>query len=100
MVHLEQEKDVSIQLSKISMLISSISMGCVGLFVYALQSYNIFTIVLLRGIFGTLFLTILMLKNQSFSKLFIKESFKLHWKELLVIGIINPLVIYFYFMNI
>lgn len=90
----------SSKLSKISMLISAISMGCVGLFVTLLQSFSIFAIVLFRGIFGTIFLTIFMIKTKSFSLKFFIESLQNHWKLLLIIGMINPLVIYLYFLNI
>ncbi|MFX1398843.1 MAG: DMT family transporter [Promethearchaeota archaeon] len=82
------------------MLISAFLMGSVGLFVTALQSLNTFTIVLLRGIFGTVFLTLFMFKTKSFSKEFIKSSFNNNWKYLLLIGILNPIVIYVYFVNI
>ncbi len=93
-------KKVSPKISKISMLTSALLMGNVGLLVTALGHFSTFGIVLLRGIFGTLFLTIFMLKNRSFSIGFIKESFKLHWKWLLLVGILNPIVIALYFMNI
>ncbi|MFX1275631.1 MAG: DMT family transporter [Promethearchaeota archaeon] len=88
------------KISKISMLISAISMGCVGVFVTLLQAFSIFAIVLLRGIFGTLFLTLFMIRTKSFSINFLKESLYTHWKLLLIIGIINPLIIYLYFLNI
>jgi len=90
----------NIRISQLSMLISAISMGCVGLFVTLLQSFSIFAIVVLRGIFGTIFLTIFMIKSNSFSLNFFKESLKTHWKLLMIIGIINPIVIYLYFLNI
>jgi len=90
----------SSRISKLSMLISAISMGCVGLFVTLLQSYSIFAIVLLRGIFGTLFLTIFMIKTNSFNFDFFIKSLKTNWQLLLIIGVINPLVIYLYFLNI
>ncbi len=89
-----------LKVSEISMLISAISMGCVGLFVTLLSKYPIYTIVLLRGIFGSIFLTLFMIRKRSFSKSFLKKSFKTHWKPLLIIGLINPLVIYFYFITI
>jgi len=94
------KKQVSPTISKISMFISAASMGCVGLFVTILAGYTVYTIVLLRGLFGTLFLTLFMLKSRSFNKEFLKESFRLHWKALLIMGIVNPLIIYFYFINI
>jgi drug/metabolite transporter (DMT)-like permease len=101
MVSFESDgKKVSPKISKISMLISAILMGNVGLLVTALERYSTFTLVLLRGIFGTIFLTLFMLKSRSFSKEFFKESFKLHWKWLLVVGLLNPVVIVLYFMNI
>jgi len=94
------KKDVNPNVSKICMLVSAINMGCVGLFVTFLSKYPIYTIVLLRGIFGTIFLTIFILKSRSFNRDFIKESIKMHWKALILIGIINALVIYFYFISI
>ena len=101
MVSFESEgTKVSPKISKISMLISAILMGNVGLLVTVLEKYSTFTLVLLRGIFGTIFLTLFMLYNRSFSLNFLKQSFKLHWRWLLLVGIINPIVIYLYFMNI
>ncbi len=90
----------NIKISKISMVISALAMGNIGLFVTLLSKYPIYTIVLLRGIFGTIFLTLFMLKSKSFSKGFFKQSFNSHWKPLLIIGFVNPLVIYFYFITI
>ncbi|MFX1393411.1 MAG: DMT family transporter [Promethearchaeota archaeon] len=93
-------KKTSHRTSKICMFISAICMGNVGLFITLLSGYPIYSIVLFRGIFGTLFLTLLMIRNHSFNKEFIKESFRLHWKILIIIGIINSLIIYFYFISI
>lgn len=87
-------------ISKISMLLSGISMGSVGLFIILLQKYPIYSVVLFRGLFGTFFLTILMLLTKSFSFGFISQSFKDYWKYLIIIAISNPLVILFYFMTI
>jgi len=86
--------------SKISMLFAAICMGNVGLFVSLLQQYPIYTIVLLRGIFGTLFLFIFMIKSHSLSKEFLKDSFLSHWKLLLINGFAYPFVIFFYFSSI
>ncbi len=86
--------------SKIAMLFSGISMGTVGLFIFLLQKYSIYSIVFFRGIFGTFFLTILMLLTKSFSISFISQSFKDNWKYLIIIAITNPLVILFYFITI
>lgn len=99
---LQPQRLASRKTSKICMLLSGILMGNVGLLVTIFENsgYHIYAIVLLRGIFGTLFLSLFMLKSKSFSREFLKESFKFHWKSLLIIGIINPLVIYFYFINI
>ena len=91
---------VSPKISKVSMFLSAILMGNVGPLVTVLEKYSVFALVLLRGIFGTLFLSLFLLKSRSFSRAFLKESFKIHWKLLLVIGIINPIVIYLYFVNI
>ncbi|MFX0073457.1 MAG: DMT family transporter, partial [Candidatus Hermodarchaeota archaeon] len=40
------------------------------------------------------------IKTHSFSKEFLKETISLHWKPLLVSGIVYPFAIYFYFLNI
>ncbi|MHA1291887.1 MAG: DMT family transporter [Promethearchaeota archaeon] len=91
---------ISPKVSKVCMFTSAINMGFVGFIISFLSGYPIYAIVLLRGIFGTFFLTIFMIKSHSLNKDFLKESFSLHWKSLIIIGIINPLVIYFYFINI
>jgi drug/metabolite transporter (DMT)-like permease len=82
------------------MLFSAIFMGNVGLLVTLLSKFPIYTVVMLRGIFGTFFLSLFMIKTHSFSKDFLKETFILHWKALLISGVVYPLVIYFYFLNI
>ena len=87
-------------ISKICMFLSGIFMGNVGLFITLLSNFPVYTIVLLRGIFGTLFLTIYMLISKSFSKKFFKENLKFHWKYLILLCITNPLVIFLYFLNI
>jgi drug/metabolite transporter (DMT)-like permease len=84
--------------SKICMLLSASLMGCIGLFITLLAGYPIYTIVFFRGLFGTLFLTLFMIRSNSFKS--IRESFGLHWKILIIIGIVNALVIYFYFISI
>ncbi|MFX0031322.1 MAG: DMT family transporter [Candidatus Hodarchaeota archaeon] len=86
--------------SKVCMFLSGIFMGNVGIFVTLLSSFSIYTIVLLRGIFGTIFLTGFMVISKSLSKDFLKQNFKLHWKYLLLLCITNPLVIFLYFLNI
>lgn len=93
-------RSISPSLSKVAMFISAISMGSVGLLVTVLSKFPVYTIVLLRGLFGTLFLSLFMAKQHSFRKKFLKETFKLHWKPLLLIAILNPTVIYLYFINI
>jgi len=82
------------------MLISGISMGTVGIFIVLLNKYSIYSIVFFRGLFGTLFLTIVMILTKSISISFLYHSFKFHWKYLIIIAIINPLVILFYFLTI
>jgi len=94
------EKKITPRVSKICMLLSALFMGNVGLLVTFFSGYPIYTIVLLRGVFGTIFLSLFMMKTGSFNKRFFKESFKLHWPLLILTGIINPLIIYFYFVNI
>ena len=86
--------------SKVCMLLSATSMGSVGLFVTLLGNYQVYTIVLLRGIFGVFFLTFFMIKTHSFSREFLNESFKQHWKPLIISGLVYPVVIYFYFYTI
>ena len=87
-------------ISQISMLLSGICMGVVGWFVTFLGSYHLSTIVLLRGLFGVFFLTLFMIKTHSFSREFFNESFKFHWKALIISGLIYPFVIYLYFLSI
>jgi len=86
--------------SKIAMLLSGICMGTVGLFITLLREYPIYSIVFFRGLFGTIFLTIIMLFTKSFSIRFLSHSFKFHWQYLIIIAITNPLVILFYFFTI
>jgi DME family drug/metabolite transporter len=101
MTAIESKKTkVNPSISKISMLMSATCMGIVGLFVTFLGSFEVYTIVLLRGIFGALFLTLFLIKSRSFSKAFFKESFRFHWKALLISGLVYPFVIYFYFFTI
>ena len=56
--------------SQISMLLSGICMGVVGLFVSFLGHYPLSTVVLLRGIFGVAFQKLNMIKTQTFSREF------------------------------
>lgn len=86
--------------SEISMLISAIAMGFVGIMVDFLSVFPTYSIVLFRGIFGTFFLSLWMVKTGAFSRKFLKRNFMLHWKNLLILIIIYPLGIYFYFLNI
>lgn len=86
--------------SRIAMVISAISMGFVGIMVDFLSNFPTSTIVLYRGVFGILFLSLWLLKKNGFSKQFIKRSFQLHWKNLLILIIIYPVGIYCYFLNI
>ena len=65
-----------------------------------LGNFEVYSIVFLRGIFGALFLTLFLIKSRSFSKAFFKESFRFHWKALLISGLVYPFVIYFYFFTI
>ncbi len=95
-----KDTDESLTISNISMLLSATFMGCVGLFVTYLSNYSIFTIVLLRGLFGSFFLTLLMVKTRSLNKKFLKESIKMHWKALIISGVIYPFLIYLYFYSI
>ncbi|TXT60545.1 MAG: conserved membrane protein of unknown function [Promethearchaeota archaeon] len=94
----EKTKDQFI--SEISMLISAVSMGFVGLMVDFLSGFPTYSIVLFRGVFGTFFLTLWMMKTGAFSKTFLKNNFKLHWKNLAILILIYPLGILFYFLNI
>jgi len=95
-----QDSNETLLISKVSMLLSAIFMGFVGIFVTYLSNYSIFTIVLLRGLFGSLFLTLLMIKTRSFTKKFLKESIRMHWKALIISGVIYPFLIYLYFFSI
>ena len=86
--------------AKTYMFIAAILMGNVSLFVFFLGGYPAYTIALLRGIFGSFFLFLFLLKTRSLSKEFLKNSFKHHWKHLLLIGIVLPIEFYFYFSNV
>ena len=88
------------KVSKISMFLSGIFMGNVGIFISLLSGYPIYSIVLFRGIFGAAFLILFMIITRSFSITFFKECFKMHWKHLIVLAITNPLVVFLYFLNI
>ncbi len=86
--------------SRLSMLSSAALMGSVGIFVDFLSKYSTFTVVFFRGLFGILFLTIAMLRTRLFSMAFLREIFSLVGKSLLLIALVNPLVIFFYFATI
>ena len=86
--------------SKISMFLSGIFMGNVGIFITLLSGYPIYSIVLFRGIFGAAFLILFMVITGSFSITFFKECFRKHWKYLIILAISNPLVVFLYFLNI
>ncbi len=89
-----------ITFSKIFMLLSATCMGFVGIFVDLLSEFPIYTIAFFRGVFGTLLLTIPMIKTKSFSLEFLKKVFKYNWKLLLGLLIVSPITIYLYFLNI
>jgi drug/metabolite transporter (DMT)-like permease len=96
-----EKKSVSEKtLSKISMLLSATCMGFVGIFVDLLAEFPIYTTAFFRGLFGTLFLIIPLMKSQSFSLLFLKKIFKHNWKLLLGLLFVSPITIYLYFLNI
>lgn len=89
--------------ARISMLASAILMGNVGLLISLLGHFPTHTIVLLRGLSGSIFMSmfiIVLVFRKKFSPKFLKETFKLHWKLLLIIGIINPIILLLYFQNI
>lgn len=86
--------------SRIAMLVSAISMGLVGVMVDFLSKFPTYTIVLYRGVFGILFLSLWLIKTRGYSKQFLKTILKLHWKNLLILIVIYPVGIYFYFLNI
>jgi len=86
--------------SKISMFLSGIFMGNVGIFITLLSGYPTYSIVLFRGIFGAAFLILFMVITRSFSITFFKECFRKHWKYLIILAISNPLVVFLYFLNI
>ena len=94
------EAHFNANVSKISMFLSGIFMGNVGIFISLLSGYPIYSIVLFRGIFGAAFLILFMFLTKSFSITFFKECFKMHWKYLIVLAISNPLVVFLYFLNI
>jgi DME family drug/metabolite transporter len=86
--------------SKISMFLSGIFMGNVGIFISLLSGYPVYSIVMFRGIFGAAFLLLFILITRSFSFTFFKECFKLHWKYLIILAVSNPIVVLLYFLNI
>ncbi|MEJ2251552.1 MAG: EamA family transporter, partial [Candidatus Lokiarchaeota archaeon] len=90
----------SVLISRLAMLSSGILMGNVGLIISFLSRFSVFTIVFFRGLFGIAFLSLVLLINKSITVRFIIDVFKKYWKWLLIILLINPLVIYFYFVNI
>ena len=94
------EPPTNLAVPKISMFLSGIFMGNVGIFISLLSEFPIYSIVLFRGIFGTIFLIIFMVITRSFSITFFKECFKIHWKLLILLAISNPLVVFLYFFNI
>ena len=94
------ESSPNLAIPKISMFLSGIFMGNVGIFISLLSGYPIYSIVLFRGIFGTVFLILFMIITRSFSFTFFKECFKIHWKLLILLAITTPLVVFLYFLNI
>ena len=94
------ESPPNLAIPKISMFLSGIFMGNVGIFISLLSGYPIYSIVLFRGIFGTVFLILFMIITRSFSFTFFKECFKIHWKLLILLAITTPLVVFLYFLNI
>ena len=64
-MEIKETEDIKVNptVSKICMLMSAICMGSVGLFVTLLGNYQVYTIVLLRGIFGVFFLTFFMITS-------------------------------------
>ncbi|NVM44321.1 MAG: EamA family transporter [Candidatus Lokiarchaeota archaeon] len=94
------ESPTNLAIPKISMFLSGIFMGNVGIFISLLSGYPIYSIVLFRGIFGTVFLILFMIITRSFSFTFFKECFKIHWKLLILLAIMTPLVVFLYFLNI
>jgi len=96
----DNTKQISPKVSKISIFIASILMGNVGLLVSFLSNFPVYTIALLRGIFGFLFLSLFMLKTDSFSPKFLKSCFKNHWKPLIAIGMIYSIEMFLFFWNI
>jgi len=55
------ELPTNLAVPKISMFLSGIFMGNVGIFISLLSEFPIYSIVLFRGIFGTIFLIIFMI---------------------------------------
>ncbi|TFF98016.1 MAG: hypothetical protein EU547_02770 [Promethearchaeota archaeon] len=89
-----------ITISRLSIFVSSILMGSVGLFIDLLSNYSIFSIVFFRGLFGIIFINLVMIKSKLFSRAFLIKVIKNHGKNLISLAIINPLVIFFYFFTI
>ncbi|MHA1688776.1 MAG: hypothetical protein ACTSYC_10020 [Promethearchaeota archaeon] len=85
-------------LAKLSMLLSGICMGTVGIFLVYLQGagYSINSIIFFRGVFGTILLSPFMIKSNSFNKKLFLETFKFHWKNLLLSNIFYALMVISY----
>ena len=79
-----------------SMFLAGACMGTAGMFISFLSHYPVHTIVLVRGLFGAFFLSAFMIKNETLSREFLSESFKLHWKLLVLLAIIDPLGVFLY----
>jgi len=95
-----QNKETETGFPRISILLSAILMGSVGLFVDLLSAFSIFSIVFFRGLFGIAFLNLLMVKYKLFSYQFLKQMIVDHGKVLFLLTLVNPLVIFFYFLTI
>lgn len=93
-------KEAETGFPRLSILLSAILMGSVGLFVDLLSAFSLFSIVFFRGLFGIAFLNLLMVKYKLFSLQFLKQMINSHGKLLILLGLVNPLVIFFYFLTI
>ncbi len=99
MEEIEEIKGATTTKSRASMLLAAFFMGNAGLLVSFLAAFPSHTIVLLRGIFGSLFLFLFALKTNSISKRFLSNILKNHWKPILVICSTYSLGMLVFFTN-
>lgn len=98
----KNSRDLNSVISKVSMIFSGICMGSIGIFLSYLKSagYSVYSIIFFRGIFGTILLSCWMIKTHSFKKELFYESFKHHWKNLVLSNVFYSLMVISYLSSI